>query len=80
MVFHGHVGPCRICRLNTDILLVVYIYIYDVWVAANSTILPGVKIADGCVIAAGSVVTSDCDVENSLYGGIPARFIKKLEK
>ena len=24
--FHGHVGPCRICRLGSDIFLVVYIY------------------------------------------------------
>ena len=24
--FHGHVGPCRICRLSSDIFLVVYIY------------------------------------------------------
>ena len=23
-----HVGPCRICRLGSDIFLVVYIYIY----------------------------------------------------
>ena len=26
--FHGHVGPCRICSLYSDILLVVYIYTY----------------------------------------------------
>ena len=25
--FHGHVGPCRTCRLGSDIFLVVYIYI-----------------------------------------------------
>ena len=28
--FHGHVEPCRICRLCSDIFLVVYIYIY-IW-------------------------------------------------
>ena len=26
--FHGHVGPCRMCRLSSDIDLVVYIYVY----------------------------------------------------
>ena len=26
-VFHGHVEPCRTCRLYSDIALVVYIYI-----------------------------------------------------
>ena len=26
--FHGHVGPCRICRLCSDIFLDEYIYIY----------------------------------------------------
>ena len=31
------------------------------WICANCTILPGVKIGAGCVIAAGSVVISDCE-------------------
>ena len=26
--FHGHVGPCRICCLYSDIFLVVYMYVY----------------------------------------------------
>lgn len=44
------------------------------WIAARSTILPGVKIARGCVIACGSVVTKNTE-ENSIYGGIPAKKI-----
>lgn len=48
-----------------------------VWVCANSTILPGVNIGDGVVIAAGAVVNKDC-MPNSLYGGVPAKLIKKL--
>ncbi|WP_209548119.1 acyltransferase [Exiguobacterium sp. s128] len=47
------------------------------WIGANSIILPGVEIAEGCVIAAGSVVTKDCEA-NSLYAGNPARKIKDL--
>lgn len=47
------------------------------WIGARATILPGVTIGDGCVIAAGSVVTKDCE-PNTLYGGVPARKIRLL--
>jgi maltose O-acetyltransferase len=49
-----------------------------VWVGVNATILPGITIGDGCVIAAGAVVTSDCE-PNCLYGGVPAKIIKRLD-
>lgn len=48
-----------------------------VWIGARATLLPGVTIGNGCVIAAGSVVTSDCDA-NHLYAGVPARLVKAL--
>jgi maltose O-acetyltransferase len=48
-----------------------------VWIGARSTILPGVTIGRGTVIAAGSVVTNDCP-ENGLYGGVPAKLIRVL--
>ena len=48
----------------------------DVWIGRNVVILPGVKIDDGVVIGAGSVVTHDLK-SYSVYGGVPARFIKK---
>jgi acetyltransferase-like isoleucine patch superfamily enzyme len=47
----------------------------NVWIGANVKILDGVKISDGCVIAAGAVVTKST-LENSVYGGVPARFLK----
>ncbi len=49
-----------------------------VWIGANSTILGGVTIGEGCIIGAGSVVNKDCE-PNSLYAGVPAKFIKKLD-
>ncbi|SNT40665.1 DapH/DapD/GlmU-related protein [Rhodococcoides kyotonense] len=48
------------------------------WVGARVTILPGVTIGDGCVVASGSVVTEDC-LPNSLYAGVPARFKRRLD-
>ena len=48
----------------------------DVWIGARATILPGVTIGQGSVIAAGAVVTKNVE-PYSIVGGIPARFIKK---
>jgi len=50
----------------------------NVWIGANATILAGVNISDDVVVAANSVVTTDLN-SNSLYGGVPAKFIKYLE-
>lgn len=47
------------------------------WIGARSTILAGVSIGEGCVIAAGSVVTKDCE-PHGLYAGVPAKRKKDL--
>jgi len=47
----------------------------DVWIGVNVTILKGVKIGRGAIIAAGSVVTKDIP-PYFIAGGIPARPIK----
>ena len=49
-----------------------------VWIGSGAIILPGVNIGDNSIIAAGSVVTKDVP-ENVVYGGNPAKFIKKIE-
>lgn len=41
------------------------------WIGARVTVLPGVSIGDGCVIASGSVVSTDCE-PNGIYAGVPA--------
>lgn len=49
-----------------------------VWIAANVTILPGVKIAQGGVIAAGAVVKHSTK-PNKVYAGVPAKEIRVLD-
>lgn len=48
----------------------------DVWLGFKTTILSGVKISDGAVIAAGSVVTKDVG-PYEIWAGNPAKFVKK---
>lgn len=49
-----------------------------VWIGSNAIILPNVKIANNCVIGAGSVVTKDCGV-SGVYVGNPAKMIKRID-
>ena len=48
----------------------------DVWIGRESVVMPGVKIGDGAIIAAYSVVVKDVPAY-TVYGGNPARFIKE---
>lgn len=47
----------------------------DVWIGSSVTIIGGVHIHDGAIIAAGSHVVSDVPAY-SVFGGNPAKFIK----
>ena len=47
----------------------------DVWIGANAVILGGVTIGDGCVVAAGAVVTKDLPAY-SVAMGVPARVVR----
>lgn len=49
-----------------------------VWVGANATILPGVTIGDGAIIAAGAVVSKDV-APRTVVGGVPARLLRTIE-
>lgn len=48
----------------------------DVWIGYNATIMPGVKVGDGVIIASNSTVTKDVE-PYSIVGGNPAKEIRK---
>ena len=50
----------------------------DVWIGYRATILSGVRIGQGAIIAAGAVVTKDVP-ELTVYAGNPAKYIKDVE-
>jgi len=50
----------------------------DVWIGSGATILPGVTVGEGSVVAAGAVVTKDVPAR-TLVGEVPARIIKTIK-
>lgn len=48
-----------------------------VWIGANVTILPGVTVGDGAILAAGAVVNKDVP-PRAVVGGVPAKVIKTI--
>jgi acetyltransferase-like isoleucine patch superfamily enzyme len=48
------------------------------WIGSKVTILDGVEIGDGCIIAAGAVVNKSFPA-NSIIGGVPAKLLKKRD-
>ena len=48
----------------------------NVWVGANATVLPGVNVGDGAIVAAGALV--NCSVQDgAVYGGVPAGDLRR---
>jgi len=50
----------------------------NVFIGADSTIMPNVRIGNNVVIGAGSIVSKDCE-DNSVYAGVPARKIGSFD-
>ena len=48
----------------------------DVWIGHGATLMPGVMVGDGAIIAAESVVTSDVE-PYGVVGGNPAKLIRR---
>ena len=51
----------------------------NVFIGANSTIIGGVRIGPNAIVAAGAVVTKDVP-ENSVVGGVPAKYICSFDE
>jgi serine acetyltransferase len=47
----------------------------DVWIGAKATVMSGIKIGNGAVVAAGSVVTKDVP-PYAIVAGNPAKIVK----
>ena len=50
----------------------------NVWIGEKATILPGVHIGEGAIIAANAVVTKDVPA-HSVVGGVPAKVLKTMK-
>ncbi len=48
------------------------------WIGAGATILPGVTVGENAIVAAGAVVSRDVP-DNTIVGGVPAKFIRSIE-
>ncbi len=51
----------------------------NAWIGAGATILPGMTIGKNSIVAAGALVTKDVP-DNTIVGGIPAKFIKTISE
>lgn len=69
--YEGELIPYDSVAINKDVTIHE-----NVWIASNCLILPGVEIGEGAILAGGSVLTKNippCEI----WGGNPAKFIKK---
>lgn len=92
--FHDNVAVAtNVMFINHDVMQKVFNNVYEekvpkyfgcieignnVFIGANSTILPNVKICDNVIIAAGTLVTKSI-FEPGIWGGIPARRIGNVD-
>lgn len=70
------VGPSS--RRNGPVTTAPVVVHDGVWIGARSTVLPGVTIGKGAIIAAGSVVHRDVPAD-VLVAGVPARIVKSYD-
>jgi acetyltransferase-like isoleucine patch superfamily enzyme len=77
-IFYKKNNPLRVKLLEKDVEFIEYervIIEHDVWIGAKVTVMDGVKICTGAVVATGSVVTKDVPAY-AIVGGVPAKIIK----
>jgi acetyltransferase-like isoleucine patch superfamily enzyme len=70
---HGHsIAPGNVPYSLQNTIFRPVVIEDNVWIGSNATILPGVRIGSGAVVAAGAVVTKDVP-GGVLVRGVPAR-------
>lgn len=75
---HSH-GVAAGLRINQQPCLAAPVVIgSDVWLGAGTVVLPGVRIGDGAVVGANSVVTEDV-AAMAVVAGAPARFLRRRD-
>lgn len=79
--FITHDGGTLILRKYTpDLELTFPITVgNDVYIGTKAIILPGVKIGDNCIVAAGSIITKDVP-SGTVVAGVPAKVIETTEE
>lgn len=71
-LINGNIEPIDILSIDKNNRIIIG---NDVWIGANTVILPGVKIGNGAVIGAGAVVTKDVP-DYAVVVGVPAKVLK----
>lgn len=78
--FYTAAHPTDYARRNQGLEWAKPIVVGDnCWFGANVSVMPGVTIGNGCVIAAGSVVTTDIP-DDSMAAGVPAVVKKRISQ
>jgi acetyltransferase-like isoleucine patch superfamily enzyme len=76
-VGHGHAELSR-PMMQQPIEVAPIVVEDDVWIGMNCTILPGVRIGRGAIVAAGALVRRDV-APYEIVGGVPARTLGRRE-
>jgi acetyltransferase-like isoleucine patch superfamily enzyme len=67
-----------VCDYNQYITTSPVVIGDNCWLATGCTILPGVKLGDHVVVAAGAVVVKSFEESNIILGGVPAKIVKRI--
>jgi acetyltransferase-like isoleucine patch superfamily enzyme len=74
----AHSTPMECHVQNVESFVAPTVIGRNAWIGVNVTILPGVQIGEGAIVAAGAVVTHDVPAW-TLVAGVPAKPIKTLK-